>query len=44
MHHRHKKDAPSGTAQEVYRLPLCEMRPENREKLASTMKKLGLVK
>ena len=33
-----------GTAQEVYRLPLCEMRPENREKLAATMKKLGLVK
>jgi 4-hydroxy-tetrahydrodipicolinate synthase len=33
-----------GTAQEVYRLPLCEMRPENREKLKNTIEKLGLVK
>ena len=32
-----------GTAQEVYRLPLCEMRPENREKLKNTIEKLGLI-
>lgn len=32
-----------GTAQEVYRLPLCEMRPENREKLRNTIEKLGLI-
>ena len=32
-----------GTAQEVYRLPLCEMRPENREKLKNTLSSLGLI-
>ena len=32
-----------GTAQEVYRLPLCEMRPENREKLRNTLSSLGLI-
>jgi 4-hydroxy-tetrahydrodipicolinate synthase len=33
-----------GTAQEVYRLPLCELLPEHREKLAATLCKLGLVR
>lgn len=32
-----------GTAEEVYRLPLCELQPVNREKLAGTLKSLGLV-
>ena len=31
-----------GTALETYRLPLCEMRPENRAKLEATVRKLGL--
>ncbi len=31
-----------GTAQESYRLPLCELLPENRRKLESTLRALGL--
>ena len=32
-----------GTAEESYRLPLCEMRPENRGKLEATLRSLGLL-
>jgi 4-hydroxy-tetrahydrodipicolinate synthase len=33
-----------GMIKEEWRLPLCEMRPENRAKLQDVLKKYGLVK
>jgi 4-hydroxy-tetrahydrodipicolinate synthase len=35
--------AMMGRIEEVYRLPLCEMAPANRERLAATLRTLGLV-
>ena len=32
-----------GRCQEVFRLPLCEMEPENRERLAAVLRRYGLV-
>jgi hypothetical protein len=31
-----------GRIEEVYRLPLCEMAPENRERLQETLRRLDL--
>ena len=36
--------AMAGLIEEIYRLPLCEMRPENEKKLAEVLKKLGVLK
>ena len=36
--------AMMGTAEEVYRLPLCELQPEHRVQLENTMRSLGLCK
>ena len=36
--------AMMGQIEEIYRLPLCELAPENRLKLLATMTSLGLVK
>ena len=35
--------AMMGQIEEVYRLPLCELAPENRERLQATMRRLALV-
>ena len=35
--------AMMGLIEEVYRLPLCELAPENHEKLRLTLRKLDLV-
>jgi len=32
-----------GLIEEVYRLPLCELASENRERLQETMRRLSLV-
>ena len=32
-----------GMCEEVFRLPLCEMEPENRERLAAVLQRYGLV-
>lgn len=36
--------AMMGLAQEVYRLPICELLPDNRAKLEKTLRDLGLVR
>ena len=33
-----------GFCQEIFRLPLCEMEPENREKLKTVLAEYGLIR
>jgi 4-hydroxy-tetrahydrodipicolinate synthase len=35
--------AMRGMCEEVYRLPMCELRPENREKLKQVLNEMGLI-
>ena len=35
--------AMKGMCQEAYRLPLCEMRPENRERLKGVLEEMGIL-
>ena len=36
-------DAPAGLGDAIYRLPLCDMGTENREKLRATLRKAGVL-